>query len=509
MFYCPRCRGIIKSEDKFCPSCGEKVNPEVFQQKLDDDNISEVTPGNEESSIVNSQSQSGKEDPQQSEDRLVKAKIIDENSEKKVIVDNLKFPFQKNRKIIFSLIPLIAIVMVAISFLGDDKSASIYGSYKGNFEDDINTPVYIKYDGEKAYLSLAGDYFAVYDKISEDLIEGADSKDLYNIKLKYNDAETRNLENGYSNINVGYVQLTGSYSQDSCMITISDVIPIGSDDTFAFGSVFKVSDSEFPEIIEKNSQVVIAESTRKTNIESESIIKDDSESKLLPESESNIKETPEITSLTMEDIITQGDSMGAYFDASWKFTQDNTSQKPGMNGAYALKLTNKTNYSIRMDTHKFSIVAYGGQENEIEYSISKKYSARIDNVTINPNESFTIENLFIDVGDQLLLYHKIKYDEVSLWENNLDTYLIPVTGTPTGSETQLSALSEDELRVYAKAYVDNWNGYDNTIKEEYWDVIDGVEVKYYVFHDGPTQHIVGVYVNPDTGVVTGDYGGIQ
>ena len=287
MFYCPRCRGIIKSEDKFCPSCGEKVNLEVFQQKLDDDNISEVTPGNEESSIVNSQSQSGKEDPQQSEDRFVKAKIIDENSEKKVIIDNLKFPFRKNRKIIFSLITLIAIVMVAVSFFGDDKSASIYGSYKGNFEDDINTPVYIKYDGEKAYLSLAGDYFAVYDKISEDLIEGANSKDLYNIKLKYNATETRNLENGYSNINVGYVQLTGSYSQDSCMITISDVIPIGSDDTFAFGSVFKVSDSEFPEIIEKNNLVVSAESTRKATSESESIV----------------KEIPEITSLSSEVIF--------------------------------------------------------------------------------------------------------------------------------------------------------------------------------------------------------------
>lgn len=95
MIYCPRCRGIIKSEDKFCPSCGEKVNSEIFQQKLDDDNISKVTPGNEESSIVNSQSESGKEDQQQSEEKLVKAKIINENSEKKVIVDNSTFALEK------------------------------------------------------------------------------------------------------------------------------------------------------------------------------------------------------------------------------------------------------------------------------------------------------------------------------------------------------------------------------------------------------------------------------
>lgn len=50
---------------------------------------------------------------------------------------------------------------------------------------------------------------------------------------------------------------------------------------------------------------------------------------------------------------------------------------------------------------------------------------------------------------------------------------------------------------------------DNTIKEESWKEIDGVEVKYYIFQDGPTQHIVGVYVNSYTGAVTGDYGGIQ
>lgn len=416
MFYCPRCRGIIKSEDKFCPSCGEKVNLEVFQQKLDDDNISEVTPGNEESSMVNSQSQSGKEDPQQSEDRFVKAKIIDENSEKKVIIDNLKFPFRKNRKIIFSLITLIAIVMVAVSFFGDDKSASIYGSYKGNFEDDINTPVYIKYDGEKAYLSLAGDYFAVYDKISEDLIEGANSKDLYNIKLKYNATETRNLENGYSNFNVGYVQLTGSYSQDNFMITISDVIPIGSDDVFSFGDAIKIDDSEFPEIIKKDYTVANAEKESKAIVIAESKVEVDSDSEAPLTSENVVIEKAQAPSLTMEDIIGQGDAINTYFDASFKFTRD-PSVEVGMVGAYALNLTNKTNYSIRMDTHKFSIVQYNGQESVVEYPNSTRVSTLIDNVTIKPNESFTIENLITQVADQNLLYHIMKYDGVPLWKN--------------------------------------------------------------------------------------------
>lgn len=84
-----------------------------------------------------------------------------------------------------------------------------------------------------------------------------------------------------------------------------------------------------------------------------------------------------------------------------------------------------------------------------------------------------------------------------------------MTTGQTSVEEQPSTLSEDELRAYAKSYVDNWNGYDNTIKEESWKEIDGVEVKYYIFQDGPTQHIVGVYVNSYTGAVTGDYGGIQ
>ena len=376
--------------------------------------------------------------------------------------------------------------------MGNNKSASIYGSYKGNFEDDINTPVYIKYDGEKAYLSLAGDYFAVYDKISEDVIEGGNSKDLYNIKLKYNATETRNLENGYSNFNIKYVQLAGLYSGDGFMVTISDVIPIGSDDVFAFGNAFKVSDSEFSEIIEKNNLVVSAES----------------ESTATSKSERVVKEEVQAISLTMEDIISQGDAINTYFDASFKFTQD-PSVKVGMVGVYALNLTNKTNYSIRVDTHKFSIVQYSGQESFIEYPNSTRVSTLIDNVTIKPNESFTIENLFAQVADQNLLYHIVKYDGVPLWRNNIDTYLIPITGVPNDSETQTSMLSEEEMRAYAKSYVDNWNGYDNKIKEEYWEVIEGVKVKYYVFHDGPTQHIVGVYVNQSTGIVTGDYGGIQ
>lgn len=511
MFYCPKCGGSIKSEENFCPSCGEKLTPELFQQKLEDDNISGVTPSNEESSTVNSQSESdsGKEDPKQSEDRLVKAKKINENSdEKEVIGDNLKVSFWKNKKIIFTIITLIAIVMIAISFLRDDKSSDIYGSYKGNFEDDINTPVYIKYDGERAYLSLAGDYFAVYDKISEDLIEGGNSKDLYNIKLKYNATETRNLENGYNNFNIKYVQLSGLYSEESFMVVISNTIPIGSDDVSSVGSASKINDSEFPVIIEKNTIAAKVESENKDVSKSESMVETESESTTTSKSESAVKSESQATSLTMEDIISQGDAINTYFDASFKFTRD-PSVKVGMVGAYALNLTNKTNYSIRMDTHKFSIVQYNGQESVVEYPNSTRVSTLIDNVTIKPNESFTIENLITQVADQNLLYHIMKYDGVPLWRNNIDTYLIPIIGALTDSETQPSMLSEEEMRAYAKSYVDNWNGYDNAIKEEYWEVIDGINVKYYVFHDGPTQHIVGVYVNSDTGAVTGDYGGIQ
>ena len=78
MFYCPRCRGIIKSEDKFCPSCGEKINPEVFQEKSTD-----------------------KEDREKTENEPLKENLITNTSKQKFTVENLKVPLLKNKKFIF------------------------------------------------------------------------------------------------------------------------------------------------------------------------------------------------------------------------------------------------------------------------------------------------------------------------------------------------------------------------------------------------------------------------
>lgn len=68
-------------------------------------------------------------------------------------------------------------------------------------------------------------------------------------------------------------------------------------------------------------------------------------------------------------------------------------------------------------------------------------------------------------------------------------------------------LSLEKMRELAKQYVNDWNGYDNNLDEEFWD--DEEVWRYYIFQDGPTQHIVGVGVHSETGEVKGDYGGID
>ena len=108
MFYCPRCRGIIKSEDKFCPSCGEKINPEVFQEKSTD-----------------------KEDREKTENEPLKENLITNTSKQKFTVENLKVPLLKNKKFIFSLLALVLIVISAIVFL---RSNSLSTLAEGNQE---------------------------------------------------------------------------------------------------------------------------------------------------------------------------------------------------------------------------------------------------------------------------------------------------------------------------------------------------------------------------------------
>lgn len=65
-----------------------------------------------------------------------------------------------------------------------------------------------------------------------------------------------------------------------------------------------------------------------------------------------------------------------------------------------------------------------------------------------------------------------------------------------------STLSLDEMRKIAKEYVDNWNGYDNLLREE-WDSGDE---RAYLFKDGPGERSVGLLVNYKTGEVTPDMG---
>ncbi|SFE92075.1 hypothetical protein SAMN05428981_11062 [Bacillus sp. OV194] len=65
-----------------------------------------------------------------------------------------------------------------------------------------------------------------------------------------------------------------------------------------------------------------------------------------------------------------------------------------------------------------------------------------------------------------------------------------------------STLSLVEMRRKAKNFVDNWNGFDNQLLDEY----DSGDVRVYEFKDGDATRIVGVTVNPKTGEVKGDQG---
>lgn len=69
-------------------------------------------------------------------------------------------------------------------------------------------------------------------------------------------------------------------------------------------------------------------------------------------------------------------------------------------------------------------------------------------------------------------------------------------------EASNSNLSLDEMRKIAKEYVDNWNGYDNLLRDE-WDLGD---VRVYEFKDGPAERSIGLTVNYKTGEVTPDQG---
>lgn len=72
--------------------------------------------------------------------------------------------------------------------------------------------------------------------------------------------------------------------------------------------------------------------------------------------------------------------------------------------------------------------------------------------------------------------------------------------------SQSKGLSFDSMRNIAQKYVNDWNGYDNQLKDEYWEEIDGKNVRFFIFCDGPTDHIIGLYINPKSGAVTKDSG---
>lgn len=509
--FCTNCGEPVKNEDSFCSKCGVKINSTTIQEEILNQTLSN-------NNLNRTDNQSGLSNEKKTK-KLRNNPSITQITIKEII--NKK----RNNKLLYFIIFTIIMVLTIFFSFGKNKSSSINGFYKGNFYDEYETSFFIKYDKKEAYFSLEGDYVIVYDEISkekmsideipDDLFRGKDTE-LYHITMKYNDEKTKNLENGYIGVREDYIQIYGPLSEDKYFIKLSDEVELGSESYVIPGDITRISEAEFLDIFPKNQPV-----SKKKNMSNEKI--SDNEDKDLSSSEvilsgevdtknketnSPVEKIESNQYLSLDDVLHSGENIEDYFNASWEFTQELEPPEPIMFGEYNLKLQNNSNYMITIDTQKLSFVSIGADA-EDEIPQTKIYSNLSGEISIFPNETFTIEHLFTRVNDQNLLYHKLMYDDISLWRNNIDTNLYSIHNDVTSeSESYSVPLLEEELYWYAKDYVDEWNGYDNQLKEEFWTEVNGIQVKYFVFHDGPTTHIVGIYVNPNDGSVVGDYGGI-
>lgn len=509
--FCTNCGEPIKNEDSFCSGCGVKINSTIIQEEISNHTLSN-------NNLNRTDNQTGLSNEK-------KTKKLRKNPPRTQITIGEIINKKRDNKLLYFIIITIIMALIIFFSFGKNKSASINGFYKGNFYDEYETSFFIKYDKKEAYFSLAGDYFAVYDEISNEKMPMDEIPDdffkgkyleRYHITMKYNDEKTKKLENGYIGGGEDYIQIYGPLSEDKYFIKLSDEVELGSESYFILGDITRINEAEFPDIFQKNQPVSKKKKESNKNV-SKNEDKDLSSSEVILSGEVNTKnketDSPveKIESnqyLSLDDILHSGENIEDYFNASWEFTQDLEPPEPIVSGEYNLKLQNNSDYTITIDTQKLSFVSIGANA-EDEIPQTKKYSNLSGEISIFPNETFTIEYLFTRVSDQSLLYHKLMYDNISLWRNNIDTNLYSVHKDVTSeSESYSVPLLEEELYWYAKDYVDEWNGYDNQLKEEFWTEVNGIQVKYFVFHDGPTTHIVGVYVNPNDGSVVGDYGGI-
>ena len=238
MFNCPKCGKSVNSEENYCPNCGEYIMLKYRQNKSIDINVGSEK--NEKEGLIKNNRNSSS--------------------------NNSNIPFFKNKKFIFSVLIFILII---VSFIVFNKTPTLTGSYQGTVADD-GTPVYVKYDGEKMYFSIDGEYFMVFDKISED--KSADEEigaELQILVFKLNKTDTNELVKGSNVSNIGdlftHLIFTRNYetkkSNLGFLLGKYESTYSSLQDQIAAANLTKIDDSDFPEIVRKESEDIEKENT--------------------------------------------------------------------------------------------------------------------------------------------------------------------------------------------------------------------------------------------------------
>lgn len=189
---------------------------------------------------------------------------------------------------------LLLFLFVLLIFLASCSSNNLNdveeGTYFGTI-DEINSS-YIKYDNDKIYYSIYGDYFAVFSKV-DDEVKTHDNIKSHIINFEYDKEATSKLENAYSTDDdkqgFKYFKAIFVYNSEEDQ-TSPSLIFIQTDDKnidlknskIASGSAEKITTSKFPEIIfnadSKKKDEIQAEISSNQTIDKEVNIKRKKES---------------------------------------------------------------------------------------------------------------------------------------------------------------------------------------------------------------------------------------
>lgn len=255
MFNCPKCGKAVRSEGDYCPNCGEYIMLKYRGNKSLD------------TEVCNDKSE---------QEGLIKN---NRNSSS----NNSNIPFLRNKKFIFSFLIFIFII---ISFIVFNKTPTLTGSYQGIAEDD-GTSIYVKYAGEKIYLSIEGEHFMVFDKISEKKSTDEEVNiDFQQVVFQLNKTATDDLINGsdVSNFDALFAHLVFTDNHETkpnLGFTISKYESLASvlmDPSTIGVSLTKIDNSAFPEIVEKKSRAIEKDNTTEEIKDKKTIVESSSDS---------------------------------------------------------------------------------------------------------------------------------------------------------------------------------------------------------------------------------------